>query len=320
MSRPERSRPPLLVTGLPRSGTSWVGKMLEASGAVTYVNEPLNPQHPPGHSPGVLAVSPDHQFQYICSDNDQAWFPAFSKTVALRYNVIAEVRRNHTPYDLARMMRYSSAFAAGRIRGRRALIDDPFATFSTRWFAERLGVRALVLVRQPVAFVGSWRRFGWRYDPQRLLEQPLLIRDLVDEPDHLRELSGSDDHVATIATLWRTAYSAVDKMRDVPGVQIRCYEDLVKNPLGLFEELYDSFELPWTPRARAEIEAATTATGDTDRGFAWTLRGGLSRTAYRPMDSQQALTSHVGRITDEDAQRVRDITGDVAERYFPRPT
>jgi hypothetical protein len=320
MSRPERSRPPLLVTGLPRSGTSWVGKMLEASGAVTYVNEPLNPNHPPGHSPGVLAVSPEHQFQYICPDNDQAWFPAFSKTIALRYNVIAEVKRNHSGYDLGRMVKYSAAFAAGRLRGKRALVDDPFALFSTRWFAERLGARALVLVRQPVALVGSWRRFGWAYHPELLLEQPLLIRDLVDEPERLRELSGSDDHVATIATLWRVAYSAVDKMRDVPGVEIRCYEDLVKNPLGLFEELYDTFELPWTPRVRGEIEAATTATGDTDRGFAWSLRGGLSRTAFRPMDSQQALTSHVGRITDEDAQRVRDITDDVAARYFPPTT
>jgi hypothetical protein len=37
-----------------------VGKMLEASGALVYVNEPLNPQHPPGRSPGVLRadVSP----------------------------------------------------------------------------------------------------------------------------------------------------------------------------------------------------------------------------------------------------------------------
>ena len=42
-----KERSPILVTGLPRSGTSWVGKMLAASGELVYVNEPLNPQHPP---------------------------------------------------------------------------------------------------------------------------------------------------------------------------------------------------------------------------------------------------------------------------------
>jgi hypothetical protein len=309
---------PLLVTGLPRSGTSWVGKMLAASGAVTYINEPLNPSHPPGHSPGVLAVSPEHQFQYICADNDAVWFPAFGKTVALRYNLIAELRRNHGAYDLARMVKYSSAFTAGRIRGRRAMIDDPFALFSTRWFVERLGARALVLVRDPVAVVGSYRRFGWTYRPEELRAQALLVRDLDPHPAELLALAGSDDHVAKLAHLWRMAYTAVDQMRDLPGVQIRRYEDLVKEPIKGFEQLYDAFGLPWTEQARKKIEAATTATGDAERGFAWSLRGGLSRTAFRPMDSQQALTSHVGRISESDAQRVRDITDDVARRFYPR--
>ena len=34
---------PVVVTGMARSGTSWVGKLLQASGELTYINEPLNP-------------------------------------------------------------------------------------------------------------------------------------------------------------------------------------------------------------------------------------------------------------------------------------
>ncbi len=150
--------------------------MLEASGAVTYVNEPLNPSRPPGHSPGVLAVSPDHQFQYICEDNDERWLPAFRRTTELRYGVIAELRRNRGAYDLARMVKYASAFTAGRLRGRRALLDDPFAIFSTRWLVERVGARAIVLVRDPVGLVGSWRNLGWSFQPDGVLAQPLLLR------------------------------------------------------------------------------------------------------------------------------------------------
>lgn len=291
--------------------------MLAASGAVTYVNEPLNPQHPPGHSPGVLAVSPDHQFQYICADNEDVWLPAFRKTVALRYGVVAELRRNHRPYDLARMLKYANEFTLGRLRGRQAMIDDPFALFSTKWLVERVGVRAVILVRDPVAFVGSWRRFGWTYRPEVLAAQTLLVRDLDPHPTELLALAGSDDHIAKVAQMWRTAYAAVDRMRGIDGVEIRRYEDLVRDPLARFEELYDIFELPWTEKARAKIEAATTATGGGERGFAWSLKGGLSRTAFRPMDSQQALSSHVGRISDEDAQRVRDITADVAAKFYP---
>jgi hypothetical protein len=309
--------PPLLVTGLPRTGTSWTGKMLEASGAITYVNEPLNPEHPPGHSPGVLAAEPDHQFQYICADNEHIWLPAFRKTVELRYGVIAEIRRNRSPYDLARMAKYFNAFTVGRLRHRRALLDDPFALFSTRWLVERIGARAVVLVRDPVAFVGSWRRFGWTYRPEELAAQTLLVRDLDPHPTELLALAGSDDDVAKVAHLWRTAYAMVDQLRGADGIEIRRYEDLVRDPMTRFKELYDAFDLPWTEQSRQQIEAATTATGDAERGFAWSLKGGLSRTAFRPMDSEQALKAQAGRLSDEDAQRVRDITADVAARFYP---
>jgi hypothetical protein len=117
----------LLVTGLPRSGTSWVGKMLEASGEVVYVNEPMNPQHPPGHSPGVLDATVTHRFQYIDEADDEQWRRAFEKTLGLRYGFRAELRQNRSGYDLARMAKYGTSFTTGRLRGRRAMLDDPFA-------------------------------------------------------------------------------------------------------------------------------------------------------------------------------------------------
>jgi len=116
---------PLLVTGMPRTATSWVGKMLEASGALVYVNEPLNPQHPPGRSPGVLRADVTHAFQYISEHNERVWLPAFRDTVRLRFHPLAEVRRNHGPYDLLRALKYTAGFGLGRLRGRRALLDDP---------------------------------------------------------------------------------------------------------------------------------------------------------------------------------------------------
>lgn len=42
--------------------------MLAAGGELVYVNEPLNPQHPPGRCPGVLNAHVTHRFQYICPD------------------------------------------------------------------------------------------------------------------------------------------------------------------------------------------------------------------------------------------------------------
>ncbi|SDQ48800.1 sulfotransferase [Thermostaphylospora chromogena] len=293
---------PVLVTGLPRSGTSWVGKMLAAGGGLVYVNEPLNPQRPPGRSPGVLDATVTHRFQYICRDNEHEWLRAFTDTVALRYRFRAELRRNRAPSDLARMIKYGSAFTVGRLTGRRALLDDPFALLSTGWFAERLGCRVIVMRRDPVALAASWRRLGWTVHFSELLDQPLLVRDH-PEVARARPLADSDDQLAKVAMLWRLA--AVITARHAArhaDILVVGYEELAADPLPGFQRLYRWAGVPWTPRAQRRVRRGCTARGGRRTAFAWT---GLSRTAYRPMDSQAALAADTGDLTPEEVTRVR---------------
>jgi hypothetical protein len=316
--RPDARRP-ILVTGLPRSGTSWVGKMLEASGEVVYVNEPLNPRHPPGRSPGVLNAHVTHRFQYIAAENEETWLPAFRDTVALRYRLAAELRQNRRPYDLARAAKYATAFTLGRAGRRRALLDDPYALFSAAWFARRLGATTVILVRDPVSFVGSWANLGWTVYFHELLEQPLLVRDLLgDHVEELKRLVGSQDRLEKNATLWRVTYAVIDRLQQaVPELHVRRYEDLTRDPETAFAELYRTCGLTWSEETRATVASATTATGTPARSFAWSRTGGLSRTAFRPMDSRSALASFRERLTPAEIDRVRAITGDVAARWYP---
>ena len=310
----------LLVTGLPRSGTSWVGKMLEASGEVVYVNEPLNPKHPPGRSPGVLDGPVTHRFQYISAEDDAAWRRAFADTLSLRYRVVPELRQNRSAYDLARMVKYATSFGVGRLRGRRALLDDPYALFSTRWLVEEMGCRAVVLVRDPVAFVGSWRTLGWTIHFHELLEQPALVRDhLGPYVDRMRALVGSPDWVARSALLWEMAYDVVDRsVRSLAGVQLISYESLVAEPMERFADLYGTVGLRWSEAAQSRVRAATTEqAGAAEGAMRWSVRGGLSRTAYRPMGRATALSTYRERLTPEEIARVRELTQGVADRILP---
>ncbi|MFC4587241.1 sulfotransferase [Sphaerisporangium corydalis] len=303
----KRPRDPVLITGLPRSGTSWAGKMLVAGGEAVYVNEPLNPQRPPGRSPGVLNATVTHRFQYICPDNERPWLPAFADTLALRYRYAAELRRNRSPGDLARLVRNASGFTLGRLRGRRALLDDPFALFSAGWFAERLGCRVVVLVREPVPFVASWRRLGWTVYFHELLEQPLLVRDH-PQVETLRPLVGSQDRLAKVAALWRVARTVAGTLAARhPSVRLVRYEDLAADPVTAYRDLYAWCGLTWSPRAAERVERACTARGSGagGGGFAWT---GLSRTAYRPMDSRRALDRHRDRFTPEEVARIHALS------------
>ena len=65
----------LLVTGIHRSGTTWIGKMLAAAGGLTYANEPLNVIH----RQGVLGMEIKHWYTYIIEENKSQYLPAFSE-------------------------------------------------------------------------------------------------------------------------------------------------------------------------------------------------------------------------------------------------
>ncbi|HEV3399869.1 MAG TPA: sulfotransferase [Actinomycetes bacterium] len=310
---------PILVTGMPRTATSWVGKMLEASGALVYVNEPLNPQHPPGRSPGVLRAEVTHAFQYISEDNERDWLPAFRDTVRLRFHPLAEVRRNHAPYDLLRALKYTAGFTLGRLRGRRALLDDPYAVFAAPWLARRVGCQVVVTVRDPVATVSSWRRLGWTPRLAELLAQPALVRDRLGRfvPDLQAALAADGDGgVGPASLLWRVIYGTVAAyQKELPGLEVVRHEDLSADPVPAFQGLYGRLGLPFGPGAERAILAATSA-GSGGGAMRWSVSGGgVSKTAARRLDSRANLGVWRERLTDEEVARIRELTADVAPSF-----
>ncbi len=318
MSGDRPARGALLVTGMPRSGTSWVGKMLEAGGGVVYVNEPMNPRHPPGRCPGVLDAAVRHYFHYICPDNETVWLAAFRRTAGLRFGMGRELRANHRPSDIARAAKYAAGFGVGRALGRRAMLDDPYAVLSVGWLDDRVLGAAVVLVRDPVAVVGSWLALGWSVDTMELLSQPLLMRDHL-EPlrAELTAVAGSADRLATASVLWKAVYTVVREVAaSRPRVLVRRYEDLAADPLQGFEELYAATGLVWTERAADRVRVATGAQSHRGRGFSWNLKGVPSRTAFQPLDSRQALVKAGARLDQDQRRRVLALTGEVRDLFY----
>jgi Sulfotransferase family len=316
----DRQGGPLLVTGMPRTATSWVGKMLEAGGGLVYVNEPLNPQHPPGRSPGVLRADVQHAFQYISEENERVWLPAFRDTVRLRFHPLAEVRRNHRPYDLLRAVKYTAGFGLGRLRGRRALLDDPYAVFAAPWLHRRVGCRVVVTVRDPVATVSSWRRLGWTPRLAELLAQPALVRDrlgrFVPELEAALAAGGNGDGVGQASLLWRVIYGTVAAYhREIDGLEVVRHEDLSADPVPAFRALYGRLGLAFGPGAERAILAATSA-GSGGPAMRWSVSGaGVSRTAARRLDSRANLQVWRERLTPGEVARIRQATADVAEGF-----
>lgn len=300
-----QNRPPILVTGAHRSGTTWAGKMLAANSETAYISEPLNVLH----RPGVLRVPVKHWYLYINEENEADYLPAFRALLEFRYHILSEVRALRSWKDFLRMGRDLHIFFKGEMEGRRALLKDPFAVFSMPWFAKRLNCQIVVIVRHPAAFASSLKRLNWPFDFRDLLDQPLLMRDHLEAHRADMETTRADDLIGQAALLWRMIYRVVHATLDLhPAFKVIRHEDLSRDPVRGFRELYQFLDLDFTARVEAAILSSSNSENPVE----------LSKKKVHSvrLDSRASLDNWKQRLSTDEIARIRKIAEPVSHLFY----
>jgi hypothetical protein len=296
---------PILITGAHRSGTTWVGKMLAAAEGTAYVSEPLNVHH----RPGVLRAPVRRWYTYINSENEAEYLAAFRELLDFDYHLVEEIRSLRSRRDFLRMLRDFGIFYLGSLQGRRALLKDPFAVFSAPWFEQRLNCRVVVTVRHPAGFASSLKRLNWPFDFRDLLEQPLLMRDHLEQDRAAMQQAPADDLVGQAGLLWRMIYRVVHELSARhPDLIVLRHEDLALDPLAGFRDLYTKLGLEFTPRAERMILTSSSSENpaEASRASIHTVK----------LDSRANVSGWKKRISAQEIERLRALTAGVAERYY----
>src|SRR5215212_5808126 len=296
---------PILVTGTHRSGTTWVGKMLAADALTAYISEPLNVLH----RPGVFRVKVNQWYQYICEDNGKEYLPAFQDLLEFDYHLWDEIRSLRSRKDFLRMGRDFLIFYNGLMRGQRALLKDPFAVFSTPWFARHLNCKIVTTVRHPAAFASSLKRLDWLFDFQDLLDQPLLMRDHLEKYREEMQSMKVDDVIGRSALLWKMIYCAVHETHEQnPDFIVVRHEDLSRDPVAGYRDLYQLLDLEFTPRVEKIILNSSSSENPVE----------LSRKKVHgfKLDSRANISIWKKRLSDEEINRIRKITEESSALYY----
>jgi hypothetical protein len=296
---------PILVTGAHRSGTTWVGRMLAADADTAYISEPLNVLH----RPGVFRARVSRWYHYICSENEKEFLPAYEELLDFDYHLWDEIRSIRSRRDFLRMGRDFLTFYNGSLRGQRVLLKDPFAVFSTPWFAQKLNCRVVFTVRNPGAFASSLKRLGWAFDFKDLLDQPLLMRDHVGE--YRDEMLGiqADDVIGQASLLWKMIYRSVHATRERnPNFILVRHEDLSRDPANGYRDLYVKLGLDYTPTVEKTILTSSSSENPTELS-----RG---RTHSVKLDSRANVSNWRKRLSDEEVERVHELTAGVSTLFY----
>jgi hypothetical protein len=170
----------------------------------------------------------------------------------------------------------------------------------------------VVTVRHPASFASSLKRLNWPFDFRDLLAQPLLMRDWLEpyRRDMEALLGASEDPIEQSSLLWRMVYGVVSACcRRFPQISIARHEDLSLEPVEGYRALYTTLGLPFTPKVETVILNSSSSENPKE----------LSKKKVHAvrLDSRSNLDNWKRRLSREEIERVRRMTADLADEYYP---
>jgi hypothetical protein len=267
----------VLVVGVPRSGTSWVGRVLGSTQGATYLGEPDNHEHNPFALraklgiPGWFYPAPAGEAREYA----RLWLTAFGleaspgnlRRAGDRVRDAVALRLLHSVSEaqlLRAMQRPGHGWGAGQARLRLAaalgvptrpsrdtrsiVVKSVHAPLSIEWVVERVSpVHVLVVLREPLNVLSSWLELGWLAegsDPLGELEP--AVRDVVAERLEVAPAGPDASPLARSAWLVGALTSALRTAAERHAWHAVTHESLSERPRERFPAVAERLGLTWT--------------------------------------------------------------------------
>lgn len=305
-------RHPILISGAPRSGTTWVGKVLSTQPGIAYIHEPFNPLWNTKIRPGMLTVKLPYWFMYIDPTNEGEYIKSVSDVIELRYHPFRKIQFIHTVKDALRLLRDWSKFAVHRNKAHRPLIKDPIAVLSIEWLSDTFNMQPVLLMRNPVSFVGSMKKLGWRTDFKHLLQQERLM-DLHLAPfrNPINQLSSCEhDVVDNAILLWNIIHYTILRYQHYhPDWLIMRHEDLAMSPDAQFRSICAYLDIDYSHSLQKHIIETTSS--ENPKEVSVPNRHNIFR------NSRSSLDTWKNRLESTEVLRVKQKTADIFTQLYP---
>lgn len=301
----------IYVTGIGRSGTTFVGKILSLPLSVDYIHEPFNPECGlPGINRWDTYIRPS-----LDTPEEQALHgqikAIFTYDFTLRTLVpeqngplrqwVKQLIGSRGPVNL-RLAKLNPFHTA-------AVLKAPIGLFLTEYMYTHFEVKPVILVKHPVSVIASLQRAGWFPKPAQALDQPHLVADyFADELEFVNHQW--DDPILAIAAYWRVVHKVLlQQAARHPSWLVIAHEDLSAEPIPTFRTLYNKLDLPWSWWVERHIRALTERPP---------RRGGNPRIHQFARSSKDIFAARLHSVSRETRRKIFDIVEDVALPLYSR--
>lgn len=279
-STPDLHQRPLVIAGMPRSGTTWTQQALECDEHLYSLREPdseadcasaIWAKRATGRFPVLSPGDRDDRYRQLwawsldgATENTRLRLagkmleymspPEGDKVTRLRAKPVLE-RKRYLRGGWSPFMSLAGAIAQHppaqhnpALHGRRLLIKTVHAPLSIEWLASEFDLDILVLLRHPGSVLASWITLDMNAQYVPFAERP-AVRELAQEwgvrlpgPDHLEQM------IWQIGALTMALELAA---ANHPEWSLRTHEQLCRDPIEEFRSLYADLGLSWGERTES---------------------------------------------------------------------
>jgi hypothetical protein len=295
----------VLVTGSPRSGTTWVGRVVAQAPGMYYLHEPFNI----GARPCSCGTNFVHCFQYISAENEFLWrdhLKHLMQSSPNRFNVHNALLRSFESRRIGPMRDLIKGIQATSI-----IVKDPLAVFSAEWLASTFDMQVVVVLRHPAAVASSYKRLQWAHNFEHFLNQPLLMSDhLHPFKAEIEEFARSKHQIVEqAALLWKLIHHLILHYQRIhpDWIYVR-HEDLSYNPHDEYQLLFQRLSLGMPDTAKHFIENYSKPGYPAESDDPYSIK----------LDSSKTSTAWRSRLSQTEIKSVYSRVGDIGRVFYPQ--
>ncbi len=306
---------PILVTGAPRSGTTFLGKMLALPRHVLYVDEPFNIET---GIEGVHHIFPNPFERHNGTSTIDTLYSELVEdllrgTARFKPSALRPATQNPL-HQLARDLLVSRENVTYKLQTRnpfkkQLLIKDPMAFTLSEYLHKEFNMQTVVLMRHPLSTIASYKRLNWHYDVREMLEWIAPLSQHVAEVVERFDVAALND-VERWSFFWLSVYGTLTHYIDRnPGMLSITHEDLSLAPYDVLKSLYEKLNLKFTPAIQRQITSYTSADNPIEP------TNNLVHVLHRNSAKNIDRWKHI--LTTDEVETIHTITGAFTEKFYP---
>jgi len=223
----------LIVTGMHRSGTTFIGSVIEQSKVYDYIHEPFNLYY------GVEGV--DQWYPYLDPNDDSSLTQILDNlhSLNIKFKDVENKKDNFFKSKIRTILKSKGNLDLIKYKikplfmRKEILLKDPFLSLCSGYLAKKYDdTKIIYVVRHPVAIYNSVKRMNWDFDFEHLVQQHKLMKHPCVQELQLESLEKTAPLHIKVAFLWKVLYCIVHEQSNTlkDKTMIVIHENFSENP------------------------------------------------------------------------------------------